>query len=225
MGRPRSRSGRTALCRPGSSLRDPIDRSGRGRVRRGRICGCHDCTHRRNECYDEGEKHQLLHSLSLPCTAGAQCTWDHLRMRPREGRPLGTHGDIHWRPISQTTRGPSIFHLVVDGPAAGGPADDPHRSAGPRTGFRRSPAGTPHQQRGAPGDRPRAIPTMDPAVTQEGEMNAGRKPSARLTSIQAHGRTAPAAGRRSPARQGEANAVRTGPPPVQRFASLGRLKR
>ena len=34
----------------------------------------------------------------------------YLRMRPREGRPLGTHGDVHLLPISQTARGPSIFH-------------------------------------------------------------------------------------------------------------------
>ena len=40
----------------------------------------------------------------------------YLRMRPREGRPLGTHGDVHLRPIAQTARGPSIFHRVLDGP-------------------------------------------------------------------------------------------------------------
>lgn len=41
----------------------------------------------------------------------------YLRMRPREGRSLGTHGDgPPLLRISQTARGPSIFHPVVDGP-------------------------------------------------------------------------------------------------------------
>jgi hypothetical protein len=57
----------------------------------------------------------------------------YLGIRPREGRLLGTHGDVHLLPISQTARGPSIFHLSRRRPTrscrcARIKKADPHRS-------------------------------------------------------------------------------------------------